>query len=143
MTGKLEQLDRAVALRKALADDALELTYEEACEEIKESGRDPAEIAKSMRASTMSLVTRVRKERLVQARERLRTTPTEQSMVKQRNAGAIRKAIARLASEVGSIASMRIAVAHRNGKDQTDGDVQTLWQDLVDLGAVKDDDLAG
>lgn len=141
MTGKHEQLNRALALKEALADDAAELSTEEAWEEVRGRGEDPEAVAQMMRGAAMALVTRVRKERLTQAREQLRVKPINQTVV-QRSAAAIREAITRLASEAESVAGMKIAVAHRNGRDQSDEDVQSLWQDLVDLGAVSDDDLA-
>ena len=48
--------------------------------------------------------------------------------------------MAALAANPESMAGKKVALAFRNGERQSDSDVLSLWQDLVDLGAVRDDE---
>lgn len=141
MSGKISgRLTMALNLRRAVADDALEMTAEEARGELIAGENDLKEIAAASRAMTMDLLAQSRKARLRRAQEIATAHETNGTTIK-RDVAAIRRALARLAGQSSTMAGKRIALAHRNGKGQSDGDALSLWQDLVDLGAVSDDDL--
>jgi hypothetical protein len=135
------RLTKALALQNALADDVDELTPERARAELEAAGEDPEKLAATTRGRVMTLLAQTRKERLVSAKEELRRVSIA-GRAAPRSVESIRKALTRLASQTTSLAGTRIATAYRNGREQSDSDVQSLWQDLVELGAVSDDDLA-
>lgn len=134
-------LMKALALRNAQADDVDELTPEQARAELEAAGEDPEKLAATTRDRVMTLLAQTRMERLVSAKEELRKVSVA-GRVAPRSVASIRNALTRLASQTTSLAGRRIAMAYRNGREQSDSDVQSLWQDLVELGAVSDDDLA-
>jgi outer membrane PBP1 activator LpoA protein len=141
MIGKTpDRLSKAIELQRAIFEDAQEITPEQARAELIERGVNPDEIAAASRAMANGLLAESRKERLYKAQAEV-AQRTSRDMVATRDVGRIRQVLARLAREQSSIAGTRIALAHRNGTSQSDGDVQSLWQDLIDLGAVSDDDL--
>ncbi len=135
------RLMKALALRTAQADDVDELTPEQARAELEAAGEDPEKLAATTRGRVMTLLAQTRKERLVSAKEELRKVSVA-GRAAPRSVATIRNALTRLASQTTSLAGRRIAMAYRNGREQSDSDVQSLWQDLVELGAVSDDDLA-
>jgi hypothetical protein len=124
-----------------LLEDAQSLTNDEVREEIIAAGENPDELGEKLQAMTLNLVAQARKTRLAEAKRELsRQTRPEQSIV-QRSVEAIRRRLSALAIKPESLAGKKIALAFRNGSEQSDGDVLSLWQDLVDLGAVSDDEL--
>lgn len=135
------RLTKALALRNALAEDADELTLEQARAELEAAGEDAEKLAGTTRERVMTLLAQTRKLRLMTAKEELRKVSAA-SRTTPRSVGSIRNALTRLASQTTSVAGRRIAMAYRNGREQSDSDVQSLWQDLIELGAVSDDDLA-
>ncbi len=135
-----DRLTKALNLRQAIVDGAEEITPENAGEELLARGIEPGEAVAATRAMASELLIQSRKARLRAAQRAVAARQPGDKIV-QRDVGAISRALARLASDPATIAGKRIALAHRNGKTQSEQDVMTLWQDLVDLGAVSDDDL--
>jgi hypothetical protein len=135
-----DRLKRALNLRRAVVNDALEITPEQAEDELIALGRDPKDVAAASRAMTMELLAQSRKSRLHKAKEIVAARRTDRAISK-RDVEAVRRALARLAARPGTIAGKRIALAYRNSKGQSEQDALSLWQDLVDLGAVSDDEL--
>lgn len=135
-----DRLTKAFNLRQAIVDEAEEITPENAGKELLARGIEPGEAAAATRAVVSELLIQSRKARLCAAQRAVAASRSGDKMV-QRDAGAISRALARLASDPASMAGKRIALAYRNGKTQSEQDVMSLWQDLIDLGAVSDDDL--
>lgn len=143
MSGKTpDRLTKALNLRRAIADDAEEIAAEEAGEALLGLGKDPSEAAAATRAMATELLIQSRKARLRAAQKGAAASQLGDKIV-QRSVNAVRSALIRLAAEPATMAGKRVALAHRNGRMQSEQDVLSLWQDLVDLGAVSDDDLAG
>lgn len=133
---------RAQTLLETLVEDSLETPASEIREDISAAGDDPASIAADMRARALDLLVQSRKARLVHAQGQLRQAATRRgSVAPVRNAGRVREKLRALVSGNASFANGRLAVAFRNGVTQSDNDVLSLWQDLIDVGAVTDDDL--
>jgi len=133
---------KARTLLDTLVEDALETPASEIREDITATGGNPVSIATEMRARALELLLQSRKARLVHARGQLRQATTRRSpAASARNAGRIRQKLRELVSGNESFANGRLAVAFRKGVTQSDNDVLSLWQDLVELGAVTDDDL--
>lgn len=132
---------RATRLLDALAEDAEAASAAEVREDIKASGGDPDQIADQMRNKALALLMSSRKTRLTLAQNQLRDTPRRAKAIGSAGADRIRQKLRELVSRDGSFANGRVALAFRNGATQSDNDVLSLWQDLVDLGAVSDDDI--
>lgn len=142
MSGKTsDRLTKALNLRGAIAEDAQDVTPEQAREALIAQGKDPNEVAVAGKSMVLELLAESRKRTLHAAQSRVASRAAS-DVVAQRDAAAVRRALDRLAAQPTTVAGKRIAVAHRNGKGQSDSDALSLWQDLVDLGAVTDDDLA-
>lgn len=126
---------------EALVDEAMAASADEIREDLLAAGLDPTLIADQMRARALELVMNSRKSRLVHARGQLRQAGIRRASAISRNAGQIRQKLRELVSGNESFANGRVALAFRNGVTQSDDDVLSLWQDLIDLGAVTDNDL--
>lgn len=135
-----DRLTKAFNLRQAILDEGEEITPENAGEELLARGIEPSEAAAATRAMASELLVQSRKARLRAAQRAVGASQSGDKIV-QRDLGAISRALARLASDPATMAGKRIALAYRNGKTQSEQDVMSLWQDLIDLGAVSDDDL--
>jgi len=137
-----DRLAKALNLRSAIFDDAEEITAEDAAKELLAGGSEPSDAVAATRAMATELLVRSRKARLRTAQREVAARQASDKIV-QRDVRAINRALVKLASDPATMAGKRIALAHRNGKTQSDQDVLSLWQDLIDLGAVSDDDLVG
>lgn len=135
-----DRLTKALNLRRAIVDDAQEITAEDVTKELLASGTQPSEAVAATRAMATELLIQSRKARLRTAQQAVAARQPSDKII-QRDVRAIGRALTRLASDPATMAGKRIALAHRNGKTQSEQDVLSLWQDLVDLGAVSDDDL--
>lgn len=135
-----DRLTKALNLRRAIVDDALEITAEDAAKEFLASDTEPSEAVAATRAMATELLIQSRKARMRAAQQAVAARQPNDKIV-QRDVRAVGRALTRLASDPATMAGKRIALAHRNGKTQSEQDVLSLWQDLVDLGAVSDDDL--
>lgn len=135
-----DRLTKALNLRRAIVDDAQEVTAEDAAKELLACGTEPGDAVAATRAMATELLIQSRKARLRVAQQAVAAHQSSDKIV-QRDVRAISRALTRLASDPATMAGKRIALAHRNGKTQSEQDVLSLWQDLVDLGAVSDDDL--
>jgi hypothetical protein len=135
-----DRLTKALNLRRAIVDDAEEITAEDAAKELLARGTEPSDAVAATRAMATELLIQSRKARLRGAQQAVAAhQPSDK--IDQRDVHAISRALTRLASDPATMAGKRIALAHRNGKTQSEQDVLSLWQDLLDLGAVSDDDL--
>lgn len=135
-----DRLTKALNLRRAIVDDAVEITAEDAAKALLASGTEPSDAVAATRAMATDLLIQSRKARLRTAQQELAARLPGDKIV-QRDVRAIGRALTRLASDPATMVGKRIALAHRNGRTQSEQDVLSLWQDLVDLGAVSDDDL--
>lgn len=135
-----DRLAKALNLRRAIVDDAQEITVEDTAKVLLASGTGPSNAVAATRAMATELLIQSRKARLRTAQQAVAARQPSDKIV-QRDVRAISRALTRLASDPATMAGKRIALAHRNGKTQSEQDVLSLWQDLIDLGAVSDDDL--
>lgn len=132
---------KASSLLDALIEDAHASSASEIREEIAASGGDPEKIAAQMKQRALGLVLHSRKARLQYARSKLTHQAPSSSSLSNRQPAKIRDRLRQLVSANQSFASGRVALAFRNGITQSDSDLLSLWQDLIDLGAVSDDEL--
>ena len=119
-------------LRDQAVQDALEISAAELAQEDAEDGVDGVKAADDLRASMREVAARFqrnaapkRSPSYVPVSERMRAKP----------------AIDRLKAVVQSVFSREpeLGLAFRDGKKQTDGDWESLYDDLVDMGAIDPD----
>jgi hypothetical protein len=128
-----------------LLDTLLDEAYAAPASEIREDmaaiGDNPEQVAADLRAMALDLVMQSRKARLTRAKGQLRQPLSRTVSALKRDASQIRQKLRELVSRDESLGNGRVALAFRNGVTQSDNDLLSLWQDLVDLGTVSDDDL--
>jgi hypothetical protein len=119
-------------LRDQAVQDALEISDAEMAQEDAEDGVDGVKAAEDLRASMREVAARfqrnaapMRSPNYVPVSERTRAKP----------------AIDRLKAVVQSVFAREpeLGLAFRDGKKQTDGDWESLYDDLVDMGAINPD----
>lgn len=138
---ELKHEAKAKALLDALFDEACARSASAIREDIAAVGGNPEQIAADLRAMALGLVMQSRKSRLIHARGQLRQSVSRNVSAFNRSASRIRQKLRELVSRNESLGNGCVALAFRNGVTQSDNDLLSLWQDLVDLGAVSDDDL--
>lgn len=123
------------AMAQRLAEDVDALTNEELIKEACEDGLNAAEIARDMRSSAMDIVQKAKRNLLAQTRARMEQT----------RQGAPKKAASRPSLDVIKARlnelfshNPNLAVAFRGGKSQSDSDWISLWENLIELGEIKD-----
>jgi hypothetical protein len=136
-----QQEAKAKSLLDALFDEAHTTAASEIREDIAADGGNPEQIAADLRTMALDLVAQSRKSRLIHAKGQLQQSVSRNVSALRRDASRIRQRLRELVSRNESLGNGRVALAFRNGVTQSDNDLLSLWQDLVELGAVSDDDL--
>jgi len=126
---------RMAALAEAITDDLSVVPDEQILAESAEDGIDPAAAAARMRSSALAKLREAKRARLKRARE------TYQRAVK-RAAPAIRPSLEEMRRRTMELirggAGGSLALAFRNGKELTDADLESLWDDFQELGLLDD-----
>jgi hypothetical protein len=115
-----------------------EMSDEELLQEAGDLGGTAAQLA-GLKRKMEERVVKVRRERLAAARAKYEQTMTQRAARKlhaRPPVSEIRKRIQQVFTRRGE---MPLAVAWRNGEYQSDEDLLTLWDQLCELGAIKDD----
>jgi hypothetical protein len=128
------KLDRVA---EALADDVDGLSDEQVLQEAKEDGIDPSKVAGEFRSSALSMIAQAKRHRLLQARSAL-----EKSQRSSASAVRTRPTLAAIKARIQEALAIKpsLAIAFRDGKEMSDDDWLSLWDDLVETGAVKEGD---
>lgn len=133
-----DSLARMKAIECALREDVLAMSDEDIFAEAKEDGIDPAAKAQELRASALAMVNAAKRRRLEAARARLEgeaqgfKTPAKRPPIEE-----IKR---RLQTILQGGGANGLAIAFRNGQQQSEADWETLWDDLVELGLAKPDE---
>jgi len=126
---------RMAALAAALTDDVMAAPDEQILVESAEDGVDPAAAAARMRSSALAKLREAKRARLGKARETYQRAA-------QRPAPASRPSLAdvrhRAMELIRGGAGGSLALAFRNGKELTDADLESLWDDFQELGLLDD-----
>lgn len=136
----------AQALRSAFHAEAMEESpsNEEISQILVENGEDPDTVARQYQDLIAEKIRAAKKERMLGFR---RQSATFQAVglrgaapVKSPLPGIdiMRSRIAALSSKL-EFDKSKLAVAYRNGTTQSDSDIGSLYQDLLDLGIIKDE----
>lgn len=124
------------ALRQIALDDLDEATDAQVRQEAAEDGEDIGAIAGQMRSAMQEAAAAALRHRLVLAKERMRREAPAPRLVRNRPPlEKIKRIILGLPS-----AGRSPMLAFREGKTQTDGDWESLYDDLVAMGEIKVDD---
>lgn len=130
-----DDLARMRAIERAMAEDILAMSDEEILAEAKSEGVDTAAKAQELRTSALAMVNAAKRRRLEAARDRL------EREAKGFNPPAKRPPIEEIKRRFQEIlkggGANGLAIAFRNGQQQSEDDWETLWDDLVELGLAK------
>lgn len=124
------------ALSVAMADDVLSLSEEELYQELREDKIDPAYTAAQLRYHALEQIAEFRRKRLQDAShalgsqiDRAKVVPPDTVIVHQR-ISAMRALF---------VAKPGLSVAFREGRAQSDSDWMSVWDNLLELGLVRED----
>ena len=125
------------ALQESALEELFALPDEALLQEVLEDGADPKAQADALRASVMKTLAKARRERLDKARSRLQGVQAA-----KKPAAMIRPSIERMKQLIQDLFARdaSLGLAYREGKQQSEADWQSLWDDLVDMGAIREDD---
>lgn len=128
------------AIERCLTKDIDNLSDEELLKEASEQGLNPAAIASDMRTSAMDLIATAKRNLLVKTREKM-----EQEKLSISKKELPRPSLDIIKRRLQELFSQKpdLAVAFRQGKSLSDSDWDSLWDDLVEIGAIKDDGSVG
>ena len=126
---------RMAALVEAIMDDIMTTPDDQILAEFAEDGIDPAASAARMRSAVLAKLRAAKRARLDKARE------TYQQMA-QRTASTSRPSLEEMRRRAMELirggAGGTLALAFRNGQELTDADLESLWDDLRELGLLDD-----
>jgi hypothetical protein len=143
-----KRLAMAQALRSAFHKEVLEEetpTDEQICQFLVENGEDPNAVAKQYQDLVAEKIRAARKARLLGFRAQSTAhagfalrglAPSHGTPLP--NIETMRARIVALSSTPDFDRSS-LAVAYRNGTKQSDSDILSLYEDLLELGVIKDD----
>jgi predicted RNA binding protein with dsRBD fold (UPF0201 family) len=141
-----KRLAAAMALRSAFRTEALEEapSNEDISEFLVANGEDPDAVAKLYQSLIAEKIRAAKKERMQGFRRQgglsvgfaLRGVVASKPALPDVN--LMRKRIEEISSSP-SFDKSKLAIAYRNGTQQSDGDISSLYQDLLDLGVISDD----
>lgn len=129
--------EKLSALQESALEELFALSDEGLLLEVSEDGTDPKVQADALRVNVMETLAKVRRERLDQARSRLRGVQAG-----KKPAARSRPSIERMKQLIQDLFARdtSLGLAYREGKQQSEADWQSLWDDLVDVGAIVEDD---
>lgn len=146
MSNDTKRLTMARVLRSAFRAEALEETptSEEVSQMLVTNGEDPDAVAQQYQNLIAEKIRAAKKERMLGFRRQ-----------SQPSAGFALRGVVPAKARLPGIDVMRnrietlsstpefdkstLAIAYRNGTTQSDSDISSLYQDLLDLGVIKDD----
>jgi hypothetical protein len=134
---KRTSADRFKALRKAVADEVLSMTDEEILTDARDQGLDPDHIALMMRTKALEAIASIRKQKLKNVRETLNLAQTK-TIERPTTSFGIEEKKKRIMAFL-SEPDTNFSLAFRNGEKQSDSDWDTLWDDLIEQGLIKDE----
>jgi hypothetical protein len=133
-----DPIERMKAIEIAMAEDANALSDEQIVAEMKEDGIDPNAKAQELRASALSIVRAAKRRKLEAARARLEGV--EQGFKTPAKRPSIAEIKRRFQEILRGGSANGLAIAFREGQQQSDADWESLWDDLVDLGLANPDE---
>jgi len=142
-----KRLTMAQALRSAFRAEAQEElpTNEEISKMLVENGEDPDVVAQQYQNLVAEKIRAAKKERMLGFRRQSITSAgfalRGSVPIKAKPLPDIKIMRSRISalSSTSEFNKSTLAIAYRNGTKQSDSDISSLYQDLLDLGVIKDD----
>ena len=125
-----------VALRQLALDDLMSMSDDELRQESREEGEDMDVVADSVRHALRETASAMLRERLSTARQRAQQAPTKTPASRVYPAVEHLKRLIQRAFE----SEQSLGLAFRAGKQQTESDWQSLYDDLIEMGAIVPDE---
>ena len=123
------------ALQAAALEDLMAITDEGIRKEVLEDGESLDEIAGLVKSSMREAAAGTLRQRMAQAKARSQQISTLRAAVGRPPVERIKQIVQALFATDPSL-----GLAYRDGKHQTDSDWQTMYDDLVAMGAIKRND---
>lgn len=124
-----------IALRDAALEDLLSASDNDLRLEAQEAGIDLDKLAKEMKLAMREAASKALRQRMQEAKTRVLPVSQFIKIAQRPNLEKIKEVIQSL-----FIQDPSIGLAFRDGKRQSDSDWQTLYDDLLALGAIKGTD---
>lgn len=124
-----------MALRHLAMEDLMEQSDAQLRQEAREDGEDIDALATSMRATLRGAAAHVLRQRLTDARQRMTSTVRPAKANKYPALDTLKHLI-----ESAFKSQPELGLAFREGKKQSEADWQTLYDDLIELGAIERDE---
>ena len=125
-----------VALRQLALDDLLSMSDDELRQEAREAGEDMDMVADSVRHALRETASAMLRERLSNARQRAQQAPIQTPGSRVYPAVEQIKRLIQRTFE----SEQALGLAFRAGKQQTESDWQSLYDDLIEMGAIVPDE---
>jgi hypothetical protein len=138
MTGRKDANQKMVNLAEAMIEDLMQLSDDELLRELREDGEDVAGLSDDVAAIITAAAASHGKNLMARARANLDAARTS------RGGGAVgnvlsldekRRVVARFAANDASLKD-KLTMAARSGHALTESDLNSLLEDLYDLGAI-------
>lgn len=129
--------DQLFRLREQLADDVMNTSNDEIIAEIKATGIDPNAAASHMREVVQRAILESGKNRMAAAKAQLQAQRSQTGRHAPIDIGRARKLLLAAAAN-DPLLNQRLTLAARNGETLSDSDIQSLVEDLIDLGILSD-----
>jgi hypothetical protein len=126
---------RMAALADAVVEDVLAATDEQILAESAEDGIDPAAVATRLRSAALAKLREAKRARLGKARENYQLAVQRPPPASRPSLDEMRRRAMEL---IRGGAGGNLALAFRNGKELTDADLESLWDDFQELGLLDD-----
>lgn len=148
MTNSKTDHDRLLNLYDALSQSIIAASEDEIIEEYRQAGEEPAAVAESVRAIFSVQIKQYKQKRLQAARQALEETKKQQSSDGLKNKlfslGGIAKrtVLGSILSKNPDLASSSsLTLAFRDQSELSDSDLDSILEDLVELGYIGPNDL--
>lgn len=133
---KAKAAEKLQKLREAALDDLMSLSDDELRQEMLEDGENIQAVEQRMRAAVEDGLATARRRRLEGARTKIRANTSNRILPASRPPAARLKELV-----MGALMGRPdLKLAFREGKKQTEEDLQSLYDDLIALGAIEPED---
>jgi hypothetical protein len=141
MSGRNDASQRLANLTDALIQDLLQASDGELIEEVREDGEDAQVVSDRVAAIITAAVAKQGKAALARARNELQAARIRKSAIGSTGILSLnekRRIVARFAARDAQLRD-KLTMAARSGQEPTESDLDSLLQDLRDLGVIDEE----
>lgn len=125
-----------VAIERLIAEDLLATSEEDILKEAIEDGVDPSAKASELRAAALAKINQAKREKLAAARR-------EYDAAKHAAPPKLRPALDEIKRQIQALIQQGtpsgLSLAFRKGQAMSDTDWESLWDDMVESGLIRDE----